>query len=1034
MSELDKRYDALDERGFTTMEESEYEVLKRECSQFGLAEKIVNSLSLDGLIRFHDFVNIKDTYVNFDFDKLISEFFSAIDFCAATINDEKLLQIQHSIEELFDYFKSLDLETDTNNIIIKNFFNRLAGYYTNNDYENFEGKAIYDLLLSPSIKNTRMMREYLRDFVEQPINKFLVENDITMATFTKKLYQIHDTNDGDYINKIDYLFRNSAETFYFFLRNPDSMSSFLNKEFINMFDKETLSAFFRTVDNVTVEDFANEEKKFLTLIKAMSDYLIEHIGTSAPLFNNLFYFYGLHRDRNEEAYLRMKKVFNEYYDKHFDKTAARDLDHDELFLQLLQTSLTQFFDFFDRYVDIEDLDSFYKARQDLLDSQYNRVFANGSTLKIAYGVFDVSKDYRPLKEESDLLNLKKIYFYRLYGLSYFDAERLYNAYGRYLDICSDELLDSDDGIISKLKDIFYVYRLHLTEHQKVNQIKVKLYDYLRQNGLYNVEKDSTFPVIQALANRAYMNSYNDVLFKVDENSDVIDHHRHVPIIDAPVEFNMFVHSTDAVTNFLENSKKKSKRIKMRYNTSLNSCNNGLCMSFINNENLGVLSLNKPLLGYCDIDHDMLGLMGVGDTFSDTGCLDLRGSNLDSKQAFLTPKAFADYTRFGYNEVLINRFYNKKNKDVKVQPSYVVAYKIDDNYQKTRMYKKGLRMASELGIPLVLVDVRKIKRHEQEEIEKQEEELFKKREVNEELLSSIITRYMNNYSGSLTMERSQSKEGNGWCYEADFSIDGLKNFLDKVSRRFQDLSIEEIKSWSDALKKVYYREKQKNKFASEMESYAHSLHGNEFVLYDDINFLETVNVITQKNISRNLMAMDIIDFDKELCIPYRDGVQPSFRLVFNLINKIFKNAYYMIEKNGDTYIYPSRKLEFVNDEDKRNYGLVISYLIGNYDYNYFSDLLNCDAKNVKISFEPQNLREEKEQSPLYSDMKMSSLLNNLIDRVFDMRQDEEIYNDLVKCAKNQDVDSCIANFNKRKHGIHSQFEFMYDYGKKAKVKK
>ena len=43
-------------------------------------------------------------------------------------------------------------------------------------------------------------------------------------------------------------------------------------------------------------------------------------------------------------------MFNEYYDKHFDKTAARDLDHDELFLQLLQTSLTQFFDFFDRYV------------------------------------------------------------------------------------------------------------------------------------------------------------------------------------------------------------------------------------------------------------------------------------------------------------------------------------------------------------------------------------------------------------------------------------------------------------------------------------------------------------------------------------------------------------------------------------------------------------------------------------------------------------------------------------------------------------
>ena len=117
------------------------------------------------------------------------------------------------------------------------------------------------------------------------------------------------------------------------------------------------------------------------------------------------------------------------------------------------------------------------------------------------------------------------------------------------------------------------------------------------------------------------------------------------------------------------------------------------------------------LGYSNLDICNLHAMGVGDIYSETETMSLKNSNsgLGEGKYFATPKVLIDNTRFGYNELVLDRFYQDDvDNKIKVQPSYVVVYKIDENYTKTRMYKRGLRMAKEFDIPLVLVDVAKVK--------------------------------------------------------------------------------------------------------------------------------------------------------------------------------------------------------------------------------------------------------------------------------------------------------------------------------------
>ena len=49
-------------------------------------------------------------------------------------------------------------------------------------------------------------------------------------------------------------------------------------------------------------------------------------------------------------------------------------------------------------------------------------------------------------------------------------------------------------------------------------------------------------------------------------------------------------------------------------------------------------------------------------------------------------------------------------------------------------------------------------------------------VNKDLMHDIITRYMNNYTGSLTITRSRKDRGNNWKYSRDFSEEGLNVFV------------------------------------------------------------------------------------------------------------------------------------------------------------------------------------------------------------------------------------------------------------------
>lgn len=931
-----------------------------------------------------------------EFDSLIKKYFETLDFCSSDYDVDILNGSISDITSLFTYLDSLDLDGELSSIFIYHFFEKTSYY------QRDESSAIYDLLVCDEIRNSKMMKEFLDCDVSR-------EN--SFVNFTKRLYILYDNLSQEQRDKLKYIFHSSLQLLEYFIRYYEDLNVFFNSKILDFFSKESLGYIFRNKSFKEYIEFFESDDYFLEIIGSMCNYILEKTGHCTEFMSKVFDNTNALSNKNI-----LYKLFREYYENYYKESLIRGFDDDVIFHNLM--GIVVDYGLIKHHVayKIDTLEKMFKDKIKDYDQLYIDSFSKKMLINMKHKTFNPRKDLK----NYDIYFLKSLVFKRVFGINYDQAEFISEKYGSFVDVCEDDFFGEDKKIVEIIKAINNVYLIDdecPNRDEKITSLVNGFYEYVKENGLYPDKESIDYLLLRAMIDRIYMKTFKKDLYKVDKKK-VLYYHDGVSVIDAGVDFKMLV----TVCGGVGESYYCDDNYRKQYNSSRKANNQGICCSYINNENFGLISLSQPIVAFDNLSDDCLNAMGVGDIYSETTFLSLKDINsaVGEGRYFLSADKLIDYTRFGYNELVIDRFLmDDKDNILKVQPSYVVAFKIDKNYKYSRHYERGLKMAKEFNIPLVLIDVEKVKENERNEIHKLEDELFSSNQVNYELMEKIITRYMNNYNGSMTMVRSGHRIGNGWLYDEDFSIRGLVQFLNKFEKKAEDLLEEELEEWYDALKDCYELEKEKNNIANSISSFSFSIDGSEFVLDDEVSFMSRVDKIYEDSISRNKIKTGILDIKKVCSFP--KNVIPEIEVVVDLANELCEYSFVKIRKgnNIDIYRYDNsldQSSDVIND-----YGMIISYFLGDYKCNYYRDLECCDLSKIKFNQTNESLIYSLRDSEEYSDkIRRSGESIDLIYGIYRMRDDDflKIFNPIIeKYDSNGKLEYYLLD---KKNNIREQF--------------
>jgi len=768
-----------------------------------------------------------------------------------SILDKELSELESmDIEELrsifFDEINSLkELDLKERNAQLQYIFSKLFEIQPSRpvihdvDFLDHEHRLYADLISTPGLSEI----DYVIDFLK---NKFVSSSlsnrkkDLLLSIF--EYYSNHSKQAVDTFN---YIYRSSDVLGDMLMNKPKYLDYYFSERVLSSLDKSDLSLLFTFYYgygygiNIIEKLVSPSYAKALFIISQMTKKVKSLTGHSSEFLESaldLFNMNGFGELLND---VYDKVVINRSNEKSFELTYST-CDDFIIMQELINYVSSYKYDNF--YIDgISrncNMERFLEAIDNWRIRNYNSIFKIGCIDKIKDGTFDEKTDFKSIDTSIALLEFKSAILYNFYGISLGFASHLNERYGIYIDDLEKSILEKDLPIFQLLKSITDIVNLnHDNFQEKLDILRTACLEQIKEKGLDNRNIQSSAIVIEGLLNRMYMNTYNKILTKVSDKQKIIKYDGDVPLLDAGVDFNFIVTSLNGVRNFFDSN----VNMASKWNTAAKSNSQGLCASFINNENLGIISLTAPILGFADIPESTLNVMGNSDVFTHTNDYSLRrvNSSRDSRNKYFIPgNIMADETRYGYNEILIDRYNTSDEKgDFKLQPSYVVFYKFDDlDYKVSRYYKESLKVAKDLGIPIMVIDVPKVKEHEQSVIKNMEEELFFSNKSNKELMQEIMTRYMNNHTGSLTMIGEQ------FCKE-DFSGLGILGFIVRLKNHISSIEDDYQKvKWISDFESVYLKEKKK---------------------YDSISSIKNWNCsVTEFNLDETYLLPSVIEELKE----------------------------------------------------------------------------------------------------------------------------------------------------------------------------
>jgi len=701
------------------------------------------------------------------------------------------------------------------------------------EFEEQEQRLYADLISTPGLFELDYVVDFLKnEFVEGTISR----KQITLLLAIVEYYSTHSKEACDNFN---YIFRSSDEISFELLKlykSPYKLSEYFSEKFMHSFTKEELSRLFKfyfwrqNTKDIFKLLSSEENEKTLFIMSQLNKKVRCLSGNSSVFLGKAFLLFEQENFRN---------LLNEVYDNlvgSVDNEENFDLTYSKCDDLIVMNELINYISSSGSYPssnyalisDIDSLDTFLYTINNYRYRNNTYIFSSEGIEKIKSGTFDPELDFKKITYSYDLYLFKNSLLSNIYGITMDEAKYIKEHYGLYINEVESCIMEKDIPILEIFKSIINIVDLDQPNfNDKLNAVRLAYLKNVQEKGFDYQNRNNSLIIINSLLNRMYMNTYNKILTKVQDKNKIIKYDDGVVLLDAGLEFNFLLTSLGGTSEFYE----ENVNMASKWNTAALSLTQGLCASFINNENLGVITLTSPILGFTDVQEDSLNIMGYSDLFTKTRKYDLRRiGESDLNRIFIPATMMADETRYGYNEILLDRFlnYDEKN-DLKLQPSYVVFYKMSDNdFENNRIYDRSLKLAKDFGIPIIVIDVKKVKDHEKEEILEKENELFSSTDVKSELLKEIVTRYMNNYTGGLTMVGESASRG--WDYTEDFSFEGMRNFFNELEKfifNIEDVSLRT--KWIYEYENVYLDEMRKYISACSVLAYNSSV---KFFVLDD----------------------------------------------------------------------------------------------------------------------------------------------------------------------------------------------------------
>ena len=784
------------------------------------------------------------------------------------------------------------------------------------------------------------------------------------------IFDYYETHSKEAIDKFNYILRGSNNVALTLLKYPDfDYEGFFSERILGYFDKEDLCQLFRfyfenTVKRKELASFLNKDnEKGLFLVSEMTKKVKEITGHGSEFIESAMTMYQY--DPN------FKILLDNIYDSvvggkeneaKFSKTLAQTdnfiLIHNLInYIIFSQNDTFAMSEFTIKYaLTAEEFNSSCEKQRTYY---HNVIFGEAGYKNFIHGFFYPEKDFPKITNKTQLDLFKEAYLYNVYGISVEEAEHLKLHYSKYLKHLDGNILEEDERTLKVLKAINQIYDLDLKSPNFKDQLRVLqngYYDVVKRKGLSYQTHMASSVILEGLLNRMFMNTYNKRLMKV-KDTKVIGVEDGVVLVEPGDKFDIILTSFSGAGEFYTDNVNMAEK----WNTSALGTYQGLCASHISNSNLGVIDLESPMIGFSNIPKDGLNAMGSSDIYTAPDVFNLRRRN-DSRQGenryFIPGHMMSDETRFGYNEILLDRFLmTDPDGKLKLQPDYVVYYKIKDNVKNDKLYRQSLKVAKDFNIPLVVVDIQKVKEREKEAILKMEEELLSKEEVNSDLLFDIVTRYMNNYTGSLTMKP--------FGYEEDFSVGSMRRFFNLTIKHINKIEDKEKRmKWINALEKIYEEERKKYRDAKKVTSYKMSVKKfilKSFNLENRINDLKTTQVQEKKEstgftvistTSKLSLSPNSIEMPRKTFFMFEDFTTEKFSVI---------EFFEQLKLDGGTVFYHDNNYNSLGDfgtelesrptADKEMAlieNLVISYLFENCNNTCVTDLSSGNPK-INVSF-------------------------------------------------------------------------------------
>lgn len=842
-------------------------VLSKEKVSLSKGDKLVLSIeksvsSNNNVVDTTDIESAKSDLSN------ISPMSSVLDKSIVELEGMNLSILQTLLyDEIYDL---KDEKEDVREVQLRKIFDRLFEIqpkrylqHFDTDFDMYESRLYIDLISASGIYKIDYVRNFLLNSYESEIE--YVEEKRNMLL---NIYNYYDNHSEDQIEKFNYILRSSSEVGRRFLTSSASKYDFnevFPNHFIDLFDKEDLSQLYRfyfcskSRDNQLKFKFLlkEENKRALFLISEMGKNVKSLIGNDAvflePVITLLY---------SNAAFVNLLNDFYDTYigsfenEKYFsDMVRKEDLFVFKNIINLViqsENDITVVNGLFN----IGKVEYFSDAVLRKRERYHRFVLGDNAFLKVKNNEYDV--EFKEIYNNNELLNFKDAILYNLFGISFSEALSIKKHYGQFVDelskgisekkegITTEEFLDSldeskmtikkeDYPSLEVLKAILNIVDLDINNRnfEEKLQLLQKVYlNQIKEKGLETQSFMAASSIVEGLLNKMILNSYNKRLFDVYKEKKVIRIDEGVVLFDAGYDFDMIITSLKGDGALYDDFVNMSSK----WNTASMSGKQGLCTSHISSQNLGVIDLTAPILGFSDIPSGSLYSMGPNDIFSKTAYYNLKNNGLgNSNRKFIPGSKMSDETRYGYNEILLDRFLlNDEYNEIKLQPSYVVYYKFDNDFssRNDEVYRRSLKVANDFGIPIVVVDVLKIKKHEQEELEEMEEKLFSNDIVDQTLFKEIVTRYMNNYTGALSISYFYPNRKND-----EFSIDGMRSFFERVEEKVNQSDSSLGLEWFKSLEDVYEDERRKYEEQVDVGSYKGSISRfifNDFSLGSKIN--------------------------------------------------------------------------------------------------------------------------------------------------------------------------------------------------------